>query len=325
MKSGIAIARGMALVASFYAALCSAQAQPYPSKPIRVIIPFSAGGTADWLFRTISLEMVKTFGQPLLLENKPGAGTIIGVDAVAKSPPDGYTVGLILNSFTVNPTLVRNLPYDTLRDLQPVMVLAVAANVLVAHPSVPVAGLSELIAYARSNPGKLSYASIGNGTTSHLAGEMLKTMAGINLVHVPYKGMPAIISDLLGGQVQLFFGNLPDVLPHIRAGRLKAMGVTYPQRSPFAPDLPVIAEQGYPEFSTNSWYGMIAPAAVPKEVISRLNAEFNRVLALPEIRDAIAKRGLDVIGGSQEKAAEHIRAEIARNAKIIRDANIKLD
>jgi tripartite-type tricarboxylate transporter receptor subunit TctC len=306
-------------------AVGSALAQPWPAKPIRIIIPFSAGGTADWLFRSIGQEMLKTFGQPLLLENKPGAGTVIGVDAVAKSAPDGYTVGLVLNSFTVNHTLVAKLPYDTLRDLQPVILLAVTANVLVAHPSVPAASLAELIAYAKANPGKLSYASIGNGTTSHLAGEMLKKMAGIDLTHVPYKGMPSIINDLVGGQVQLFFGNLPDVLGHIRGGRLKSFGVTYPKRSSYAPDLPTIAEQGFPDFSTNSWYGMIAPAATPKEIIGRLNGEINRVLNLPAMREEMSKRGLDVIGGSPEKALEHVRDEIARNGRLVRDANIRID
>lgn len=234
-------------------------------------------------------------------------------------------MGLVLNSFTVNPTLVAKLPYDTLKDLQPVILLAMAANVLVVNPGVPANTLAELVAYAKSNPGRLAYASIGNGTTSHLAGELLKLMAGIDLTHVPYKGMPPIMNDLLGGQVQLYFGNLPDFLPHVRAGRLKSMGVTFPQRSPFAPDLPTIAEQGYPSFSTDTWYGVIAPAGVPKEIIGRINAEFNRVLALPEVRDAIANRGLEIIGGSPDKAATHIRAEIARNAKIIREANIKLD
>jgi len=307
------------------ATLTCARAQPYPTKPIRIVIPFSAGGSADWMFRMIGQETQKTFGQPFLIDNKPGAGTVIGVDAVAKSPPDGYTLGLVLNSFTVNHTLVARLPYDTLKDLTPVTLLVVAANVLVAHPAVPAGTLAELVDYARKNPGKLTYASIGNGTTSHFAAETLKTMAAIDMTHVPYKGMPAIINDLLGGQVQLFFANLPDVLPHIRAGRLKAFGVTYPKRSPFAPDLPTIAEQGYPGFETNSWYGLIAPAAVPPEILAKLNAEFNRVLQLPAVQEELLKRGLDPIPGTRAQAAEHIRAEIVRNARIIKEANLRID
>lgn len=315
------------LLLSLYLAttLGSAMAQSFPTKPIRVIIPFTAGGTADWLFRLIGQETMKTFGQPLLIDNKPGAGTVIGVDAVAKSPPDGYTVGLVLNSFTVNANLVAKLPYDTLKDLQPVMLMVVAANVLVAHPSVPSANLKELVAYAKANPGKLSFASFGNGTTSHFAGEILKTMAGIEITHVPYKGVPPAMNDLLGGQVQLLFANLPDAIGHVSSGRLKSMGVTYPKRSPFAPELPTIAEQGYPEFSTNSWYGLIAPAAVPQGIINVINTEFNRVLRLPSVREELAKRGLDPIPGSPEQAAEHIRAEMTKYAKVIRDAKIKID
>jgi tripartite-type tricarboxylate transporter receptor subunit TctC len=307
------------------AAFGSAVAQSFPAKPIRVVIPFTAGGTADWLFRLIGQETIKTFGQPLLIDNKPGAGTVIGVDAVAKSAPDGHTLGLVLNSFTANANLVAKLPYDTLKDLQPVMLMVVTANVLVAHPSVPASNLTELVAYAKANPGKLAYASFGNGTTSHFAGEILKTMAGIELTHVPYKGVPPAMNDLLGGQVQLLIANLTDAIGHVRSGRLKSMGVTYPKRSPFAPELPTIAEQGYPEFSTNSWYCLIAPAGVPKDIINAINAEFTRVLRLPAVREELAKRGLDPIPGSPEQAAEHIRAEMTKYAKVIRDAKIKID
>lgn len=305
----------------------SAQQPPsgWPTRPVRVIVPFPPGGsTMEMVVRLLTQDMPKSLGRQVLVENRPGAGTVIGVEAAAKST-DGHTFVGVANSFTVNRTLVRNLPYDTLRDLQPVVLMARTANVLAAHPSVAPATLKELIAYAKRNPGKLTYASFGNGTTAHFAGEMLKTMGGFQMEHIPYKGQGPALADLLGGNVDIMFGNLPDFLPHIRARRLKAYGTTFLQRVPQAPELPTIAEQGFPKFETDSWYGMLAPAATPKEVVARMNAEVNRALAEPVLRKTFVERGLEPIGGTSEKLGEHLRREIAKYAEIVKLANMKID
>ena len=300
-------------------------AQAWPARPIRVIVPFPPGATMESVVRLLVPDLTKALGQPIIVENKPGAGTVVGVDATAKAAPDGYTFGSVANSFTVNATLVPRLPYDTLKDLQPVGLMAKTANVLVGHPSVQANTLKELVDYAKKNPGKLSYASFGNGTTAHFAGEILKTMAGIDIVHVPYKGQGPALADVIGGQVNAMFCNLPECLPQIRGGKLKAYGTTYNERAPLAPDLPTIAEQGYPGFYTDSWYGLVAPAGVPKEILQRMNAEINRALTHAELRDTFIKRGLDPLGGTSERMGEHVRAEVAKYAKVVKDANLKID
>lgn len=296
----------------------------WPTRPVRVIVPFPPGGTMESVVRLVGQEISKSVGQPVIVENKPGAGTVIGVEATARAT-DGHTFGSVANSFTVNQTLVKKLPYDTLRDLQPVGLMAKTANVLAGHPSVPATTLKELVAYAKQNPGKLAYASFGNGTTAHFAGEMLKMMAGIDLVHVPYKGQAPALTDLIGGQVNLMFGNLPEFLPQIRAGKLKAYGTTYLERAGLAPDIPTIAEQGFPGFYTDSWYGIVAPASMPKGAVMRMNAEMTKALMLAEVHDAIVKRGLDPIPATPERFGEFIRSEIAKYAKIVNDAGIKID
>ena len=314
-----------ALIALLFLITGGAHAQAWPSKPVRIIVPFAAGGTMESVVRLLGQEFSRSLGQPVVVENKPGAGTVIGVDAAAKAAPDGYTFVGVANSFTVNATLVPKLPYDSLRDLQPVGLMARTANVLAAHPGVPATTLAELVELARRNPGKYTYASFGNGTTAHFAGEMFKTAAKIELVHVPYKGLAPALTDVMGGQVHLMFGNLPEFLPQIRAGKLRAFGTTYLQRAALAPDLPTIAEQGYPGFETDSWYGLLAPAGVPRDVVSRMNSEIGRALAQAELRDTLVKRGLDPLPGSIDTFAEHLRTEIARYAKVVRDAAIRID
>ena len=300
-------------------------AQSFPSRPLRVVIPFTAGGTLDWLVRHVGEEMSRSLRQPIIIENRPGAGTVIGVDAIAKAAPDGHSLVIVANSFTANHTLVPKLPYDSLRDLTPVGMIAVTANVLLAHPGVPGATLADLIQHAKSNPGKLSYGSFGNGTTPHLAAEMLKSMTGIDIVHVPYKGLPQVMLDLSGNQIQLAFGNLPSALPLIRSGKLKSFGVTYLERSRLAPDLPTVAEQGLAGFETNSWYGYLAPGATPAAIVRRLNAELVRALGIDQVRDEMIRRGLDPIPGTPEQMGEFVRAEITKNGRIIKSANIKVD
>jgi len=302
-----------------------AQTPAWPVRPVRIIVPFPPGGsTMETTVRMLAQDMPKSLGRQVLVENRPGAGTVIGVDAAAKST-DGHTFAGVANSFTVNQTLVKDLPYDTLKDLQPVVLLARTANVLAAHPSVAPGTLKELVAYAKRNPGKLTYGSFGNGTTAHFAGEMLKTMAGIDMTHVPYKGQGPALLDLLAGNIDIMFGNLPDFMPQIRAGRLKAYGTTFLHRVPQANDIPTIAEQGYSGFETDSWYGIVAPVATGKDAVARMNAEFNRCLADPALRSTLVERGLEPLGGTPEQFGAHIRSEIAKYAQIVKVAKIRID
>ncbi|MFZ4710939.1 MAG: tripartite tricarboxylate transporter substrate binding protein, partial [Zwartia sp.] len=260
----------------------------------------------------------------IFVENKPGAGTVIGVDAVAKAT-DRHTFGGVANSFTVNQSLVAQLPYNASKELAPVILLARTANVLAVRPELPIRNLSELIAYAKKNPGKLSYGSFGNGTTPHFAGEMLKSMAGIDMVHVPYKAQGPALNDLQGGNIDLMFGNLPDFLSHIRSGKLRALGTTYLTRAPLAPEIPTIAEQGLASFETDSWYGIIAPSNTPKEVIERLNASLNDALKQTGVQQNLRERGMEIIGGSSADFGAHLQREIAKYAEIVKISNMKID
>ena len=292
---------------------------------IRVIVPFPGGAaTLDSVVRLLTPEVAKYTGSPVLVDNKPGAGTVIGVDAAAKAT-DGHTFGSVANSFTVNQTLVKNLPYNTTRDLQPVILMTRTANVLAARPGLPVNNLQELISYAKKNPGKLSYGSFGNGTTPHFAGEMLKSMAGIYMVHIPYRGQGPALTDLLGNNIDLMFGNLPDFLPYIRAGKLRAIGTTFLTRVPSAPDIPTIAEQGFPTFETDSWYGLVAPASMPKEVVAQMNSLMNRALQEPTVKKNMEERGIEIIGGTPAKFGDHLQNEITKYARIVKMSNMKID
>lgn len=297
----------------------------YPAHSVRIIVPFPAGGTMDTVVRALGQEMSKSLNQPVVVENKPGAGTVLGVDSAAKSAPDGYTLVAVGNSFTVNHTLVASLPYDSLRDFRPISLLTKTPNVLAGHPSVPANSLGELIAYAKAHPDKLSYASLGNGTIQHLAGETLKSRAGVNIVHVPYKGQAPAMTDLLGGQIDLMIGNLPDLLPHLRAGKLKSFGVTTTARSEMAPDLATVAEQGFPGFESYAWFGLLAPAGVPDAIASRLNREVVRALRSPELEKALRAKGFEPVPGSTEEFAAFIRSEITKYGRVIRESNIRID
>jgi tripartite-type tricarboxylate transporter receptor subunit TctC len=298
---------------------------PWPNQPVRMIVPFPGGAsTLDGVVRLLVSEMARDLAGPVFVENKPGAGTVIGVDAVAKAS-DRHTFGGVANSFTVNQTLVKNLPYNLDKDLVPVILLARTANVLAIRPDLPIKNLSELVAYAKKNPGKLSYGSFGNGTTPHFAGEMLKSMAGIDMVHVPYKAQGPALNDLLGGNIDLMFGNLPDFLSHIRSGKLRALGTTYLTRAPLAPEIPTIAEQGLPTFETDSWYGIIAPAATPKEALERLNLTLRQALAQPGVQQNLRERGIEIIGGTAAEFGAHLQREIAKYAEIVKTSNMKID
>jgi tripartite-type tricarboxylate transporter receptor subunit TctC len=292
---------------------------------VRVIVPFPGGAsTLDSVVRTVTPEISKFLGSPVIVDNKPGAGTVIGVDATAKAT-DNLTVGGVANSFTVNQSLIKTLPYNTTKDLQPVVLMARTANVLAVKSSLPVNNLKELIDYAKKNPGKLSYASFGNGTTAHFAGEMLKSMAGIYVVHIPYRGQGPALTDLIAGNVDLMFGNLPDFLPYIKSGRIKAIGTTYLTRAPLAPEIPTIAEQGFPAFETDSWYGIVAPSSMTKDALDKMNLAINKALQDPTVKKNFSDRGIEIIGGSPSKFQEHIQSEILKYDRIVKSTKMQSD
>lgn len=292
---------------------------------VRVIVPFPGGAsTLDSVVRTVTPDISKFLGSPVIVDNKPGAGTVIGVDATAKAT-DNLTVGGVANSFTVNQSLIKTLPYNTTKDLQPVVLMARTANVLAVKSSLPVNNLKELIDYAKKNPGKLSYASFGNGTTAHFAGEMLKSMAGIYVVHIPYRGQGPALTDLIAGNVDLMFGNLPDFLPYIKSGKIKAIGTTYLTRAPLAPEIPTIAEQGFPTFETDSWYGIVAPSSMTKDAVDRMNQAINKALQDPAVKKNFGDRGIEIIGGTPAKFQEHIQSEIQKYERIVKSANMQPD
>jgi tripartite-type tricarboxylate transporter receptor subunit TctC len=292
---------------------------------VRVIVPFPGGAsTLDSVVRTVTPEVSKFLGSPVIVDNKPGAGTVIGVDATAKAT-DNLTVGGVANSFTVNQSLIKTLPYNTTKDLQPVVLMARTANVLAVKSSLPVNNLKELIDYAKKNPGKLSYASFGNGTTAHFAGEMLKSMAGIYVVHIPYRGQGPALTDLIAGNVDLMFGNLPDFLPYIKSGKIKAIGTTYLTRAPLAPEIPTIAEQGFPTFETDSWYGIVAPSSMTKDALDKMNLAINKALQDPAVKKNFGDRGIEIIGGSPAKFQDHIQSEILKYERIVKSTKMQSD
>jgi tripartite-type tricarboxylate transporter receptor subunit TctC len=300
-------------------------AQNYPARPIRIIVPFPPGGSMDAVVRLLGQEMTKSLGQPVVVENRPGAGTVVGVNAAAKSAPDGYTLVCVATSFAANHTLVAKLPYDSLKDFQPVGSLTREPHGLVGNPGVPARDFRQLVAYARTNPGKLTYASPGSGTGQHLAFELLKAGTGMNVLHVPYKGTAPAMTEVIGGQVNLAMGNFSVFIPQVRAGKLKAFGVSSAKRSPIAPDVPTIAEQGLPGFQTYAWFGLLAPTGVPDSIISRLNGEILRAISRAEVRNTLATGGLEPNPATPQEYGAFLRAEIARYAKVIKEANIKAD
>jgi tripartite-type tricarboxylate transporter receptor subunit TctC len=304
----------------------AALAQAYPSKPIRLIVPFAPGGGNDNIARLVGKRVSDSLGQPLVIDNRPGAGGVLGAELAAKSAPDGYTLFLGgVGSHALNPNLIEKLPYDPIRDFAPVALLAQAPLILVVHPSVPARDTAEFVAYARKNPGKLNFASNGNGTSSQLAAVMFDSMAGVDMVHVPYKGLSPALTDLLSGQVQLMFSSVVAILPHIKAGKLRALAVTGAKRLTALPEVPTIAEAGFPGYEASSWYGILAPAGTPREIVMKLNTEFRKALEQPEVRKNLLAEGAEPVGGTPEQFAEYIRAEKERLGKVIRDAKIRLE
>jgi tripartite-type tricarboxylate transporter receptor subunit TctC len=311
------------LAVLFMAISFGAVAQPYPSKPLHVIVPFPPGGPTDVLGRLLGQGLSDAMGQPSVVENKVGAAGNIGVDYAAKAAPDGYTMAIVpLGNIAVNPTLFPNLPYKA-SDLAPVTMLATVENVLVVNAAVPANSLKELLALAAQKPGTLSFASPGAGSQAHLAGELMGLNANVRLLHVPYKGVGPAINDLLGGQVTMMFAQASSVLPHIKGGKLRAIGVASLKRSALLPEVPTLAEQGLPRFEAVSWYALMVPAATPPAIVDRLNAETVKLLARPDLKEKLAAQGMDAGGGKPQDLASAIQAETQRWSEVIHQKNIK--
>ena len=307
-------------------ATASASAQTYPNKPIRLVVPFPPGGTTDILARDAGQVLTQTLGQSVLIDNRPGAAGNIGSDVVAKSAPDGYTLLMAtVSTHAINPGLYSKLPYDHIKDFAPVILVARVPNVLEVNPAVPVNTVSDLIKLAKEKPGQINFASSGSGTSIHLSGELFKTMAGVNMVHVPYRGSAPALVDLISGQVQVMFDNLPSSLQQINAGKLRAIAVTSEQRSPALPNIPTIAESGLPGFEATSWFGIIAPAGTPPEIIAKLNAELDKWLQSPAGKELLLTQGALPAGGTPEQFAAYIKDETEKWAKVIKLSGAKVD
>jgi len=298
--------------------------QAWPSKSVKLVVPFTPGGTTDFVTRLVAIELAKALGQSVVVENKAGGGTVIGVDAVAKSAADGSSFVTVANSFAANQTLVKKLPYDTLKDLRPVALMGMSEHVLATHPSSGIKKLSDLKSMTAYAADKVSYASFGNGTSAHLSGAAMAQQMGMNWVHVPYKGQAPALADLLGGQVTMMFGNWPEFRSHIQSGKLIAIGMATAKRSVYAPDISTLAEQGV-NIESNSWNGLLAPANTPDAVIERMNAEVNKALLAPAVLEAFQKGGIASLSGTPEKFAQFLKSEIEKYAQVVRKANITLE
>ena len=302
-----------------------AWAQTYPSKPVHIIVPFAAGGPADIYARFVGQKLQESLGQSFVIEDRPGGGSIIGTEAVAKSPADGYTLLMMSNTHTVNESLIAKKPFDLMRDFAPVAPVNYSDLVLVVHPSVPVNSLKELIALAKAKPGGLNYASSGPGTPYHMAGELFKAMAGVDIVHVPYKGSSGARTDILGGQVQMMFDAITTMAPNVRAGKLRAFGTTGKARSPVLPEIPTVSEAGVPGYEAVIWLGLMAPAATPKPILEKLNAEIRKVVNSADVKDAWAKQGAAPMSMSTDEFGQYIREDIAKWANIVKISGAKVD
>jgi len=300
--------------------------EKYPAKPIRLVVPFAPGGSTDIFARLVGERLAPALGQPVVIENRAGAGGNIGAEAVARSAPDGYTLLMATTGvMAINHALYRNLGYDAARDLAPVVFIASITNVLIVPPELPAKSVAELIALAKSQPGRLSFASSGAGSSTHMSAELFKLMTGTDLLHVPYKGSGQALPDLMSGRVSMMFENMPGAISHIRSGKLRVLAVTGLKRSPALPEVPTIAEAGVPGYESLSWSGLAAPAGTPREVVQRLNRETIAVLAQPELRAKLADQGGEAVGGSPEQFQEHVRAEREKWGRLVRERNIVLN
>jgi tripartite-type tricarboxylate transporter receptor subunit TctC len=295
----------------------------YPSRTIRYIVPYPPGAFNDTLARIVSQKLSEAWGVPVVVENRPGGGTLIGSEAVAKAPPDGYTLLGVAFPFGANPSIYKNLPYDTVKDFTPLIFAGQTQNLLVVKPSLPIHSVKELIDYAKKNPGKVSYGSTGIGSSNHLSMELFKSMAGIDLVHVPYKGSAPMVNDMLGGHIDIAFDNTPNVLPQVNGEKLRALGVSSKARSQLAANVPTVSEAGVPGYEVTVWFGIVGPAGMKPEIVQKLNAEINAILNMDDVKRRFVDQGVDPVGGPPAQFAEHIRAEIQKWAKVVKDANIQ--
>jgi tripartite-type tricarboxylate transporter receptor subunit TctC len=304
----------------------AAMAQTWPSKPISLVVPFPAGGTTDVLARAVGQELSKSLGQPVIVESKPGAGATLGADFVAKSRPDGYTLLMGAVHHTIATSVYKKLPYDFQKDLAPISTVALVPNVLVINPAViPARSVQELLAFGKANPGKLSYGSNGNGTAQHLIGSQFEVMGAVSILHVPYKGSGPLTTDLLGGQISMSFDTITPVLSHIKAGKLRALAVTTAKRSSTLPEVPTLDESGMKGFNLGTWFGLLAPAATPKEVLARLNAEIVKIVNSPDFRKKMEEIGAEPVGNSQDQMARQIKDDTDRYAKLAKEAKVVID
>lgn len=296
----------------------------YPSRPIRMVVPFNAGGPTDIVARAVSQEIAVTLGQPVVVENRLGAAGNIGAEMVAKSAPDGYTIVMgATGAFAVNATLYPKLPYDVMRDFAPVSLVSTVPFVLVVHPSLPVKTVNDLIRLAKEKPGQLSYGSAGSGTSIHMATEMFKSMTGVDMVHIPYKGAALAVVDLISGQLQLMIADVVSSLPHVKSGKLRAIATT--ERNALLPDVPTFADSGFPGYDANVWYGVFAPAGTPREIVARLSSVIAKALQVPAVRERLANQGAQPIGSTPEEFTAFVRAEIAKWAKVVKASGVRAD
>lgn len=313
----------LGVMAAGWAALVAAQSV-YPSRPVRIISPFAAGGGNDLLSRTVAAKLTESFNQQVIVENRIGANGIIGTEAAARAAPDGYTIVLIPSGHAVNASLRSKLPYDSIRDFTTISMVGTSPLVLAVHPSLPAQNVKALAAFARTRPGQLSYVSAGIGSSGHLGGALFEVLAGVKMLHVPYKGMSLALTDLVSGQVTMTFGTSLSVIPHVKSGRLRALASTGAQRSPALPDLPTVAET-VPGYEASLWYGFVGPARMPAEVVRKLNTEIVAVLKLPEVRERLAAQGVDVQSSTPEEFSKMLAADMTRWAKVVERAGIKVE
>ena len=316
------IIAGLALAAAVAAA---ASAQPFPSKPVRIVVAAAPGGGTDFVARVMNAQLAERLGQPVVIDNRGGAGGTVGTDIVAKAPPDGYTILMVFVNFAIHPSLYEKLPYDSLRDFAPLSTLAATPLVLVVQPQLPVKTVRDLVALGKSPASRLNYAAPGVGSLGHLAGELFKNLTGIEMVHVAYKGGGPAITALIGGEVQAYFSTMPAALAQVKAGRLRALGVTGSRRVASEPAIPTIAESGVPGYDVTGWFGALAPAGTPRAAVTRLNRDIVAALAAPEIRDRMAGEGIEPGGSTPEQFAAIIKSDIAKWTRVVREARIKAD
>jgi tripartite-type tricarboxylate transporter receptor subunit TctC len=313
-----------ALTLAVFASAASAQA--WPAKPIKWIVPFAPGGTTDILARTIGEKLARALGQPVIIENKPGAGGGVGAEFTAKAPPDGYTImGGTISTHAINASLYKSLPYDPIKDFAPITLIARVPNMLVVNPDVPAKNVAELIALMKANPGKYTFASSGNGTSQHLSGELFKAMAGVEMQHIPYKGSPPALQDVVAGQVTMTFDNITTAWPLAKGGKLRALAVTTAKRASIAPDVPTLAESGLTGYEVGSWQGVFAPAGTPPEIVKRLNAEIVKIINQPDIKEKLVGLGAEPVANTTEEFGVLVKAEVAKWADVVKKSGAQVD